>query len=444
VPIYGLRGFVGSFNPGWIPVFSLLALAPVWFCPALNASVATGQLTANPSFIGLGDVSVGNRHTESETLTNSNGPSLTISQVWTSASEFQLSGPSLPLTLASGQSATFNVTFTPTTGGSVVAVLSVIAIVSSSQDPNINYNSALSIPLSGTGTTPPGLLQAGYPNISFGSVRVGNSSARSETLSNSGDSAVSITQADLIGSAFSVDGLSLPLTVIPGKSFTFNVIFAPNGIGTVTGSISIVSDASNSPLIISLSGIGSAAGQLTVSPATLDFGDVVVGTSASLTATLSATGSSVTVSSATSNSSEFTLSGLSLPFTVAAGQSAPLTFSFKPQASGTDSASISIVSNASNSPTIEFLKGTGAVPAPHTIDLSWNPSTSAVVGYNIYRSSTSGGPYTKISSALNATTSYTDNSVQAGLTYYYVTTAVDGSGTESAYSNQAKAVVPTP
>ncbi len=61
---------------------------------------------------------------------------------------------------------------------------------------------ALSIPLSGTGTTPPGLLQASYSTISFGSVQMGNSSARSETLSNSGDSAVSITQANLTGSAF--------------------------------------------------------------------------------------------------------------------------------------------------------------------------------------------------------------------------------------------------
>ena len=213
------------FNPGWNPVVGLLALAATWCCPVLNASVATGQLTANPPIISFGEVSVGNSQTQSETLTNSNGTSLSISQVWTSGSEFQLSGPSLPLTLTSGQSATFNVTFTPTTGGSVVGALSVIAIVSSSQDPNINYNSPLSIPLSGTGTTLPGLLQASYSSISFGSVQMGNSSAQSEALNNSGDSSVSITQANLTGSAFSVNGLSLPVTVIPGQSFTFNVVF---------------------------------------------------------------------------------------------------------------------------------------------------------------------------------------------------------------------------
>ena len=108
---------MGYFSPGWNPVIGLLALAATWCCPALNASVATGQLTANPTIISFGDVLVGNSQVQSETLTNSNGTSLSISQVWTSGSEFQLSGPSLPLTIESGQSATFNVTFTPTTAG---------------------------------------------------------------------------------------------------------------------------------------------------------------------------------------------------------------------------------------------------------------------------------------------------------------------------------------
>lgn len=56
----------------------------------------------------------------------------------------------------------------------------------------------------------------------------------------------------------------------------------------------------------------------------------------------------------------------------------------------------------------------------------------------------SGGPYSRINSALEAATTYTDIAVTAGMTYYYVTTAVDGSGIESGYSNQVQAVIPTP
>src|SRR5256712_12938309 len=236
------------------------AAAATWCCPVLNASVASGQLTVNPATISFGEVLVGNSQTQSATLTNSNGANLTISQVWVSGSEFQLSGLGLPFSLAPGQSATFNVTFTPTTSGSVVGAISVTAMVSSSQDSNINSNSPLSVPLSGTGISPPTVLQATSSTISFGSVQVGNSSTQSETLTNSGGSSVSITQANLSGSAFSVSGLNLPLTLIPGQSFTFGVVFAPNSVGSVTGSLSVVSSASNSALAISLSGTGTAAG----------------------------------------------------------------------------------------------------------------------------------------------------------------------------------------
>ena len=77
--------------------------------------------------------------------------------------------------------------------------------------------------------------------------------------------------------------------------------------------------------------------------------------------------------------------------------------------------------------------------------LNWNArATSSVVGYNVYRGGVSDGPYTQINSALEAGTAYTYNKVSAGRTYYYVTTAVDGSGNESGYSNQTKAVIPTP
>jgi hypothetical protein len=75
--------------------------------------------------------------------------------------------------------------------------------------------------------------------------------------------------------------------------------------------------------------------------------------------------------------------------------------------------------------------------------LTWNASPSpGVAGYNIYRSLTSGGPYTKINSTLDPNAAYNDLAVNDGLTYYYVTTAVDSQGQESGYSNQAYATVP--
>jgi fibronectin type 3 domain-containing protein len=78
------------------------------------------------------------------------------------------------------------------------------------------------------------------------------------------------------------------------------------------------------------------------------------------------------------------------------------------------------------------------------VDLTWNASTSSATGYNIYRGGSSGGPYSQINSTLDSAASYIDNTVVAGNTYFYVTTAVDGNGVESVNSNQVQAVIPNP
>lgn len=83
-------------------------------------------------------------------------------------------------------------------------------------------------------------------------------------------------------------------------------------------------------------------------------------------------------------------------------------------------------------------------PQPHSVDLKWKASVSRVVGYNVYRSEMAQGPYIKLTSAPVRTTNYTDRSVQSGHTYLYAVTAVDSKGKESAYSNQAKAPIPSP
>jgi hypothetical protein len=88
---------------------------------------------------------------------------------------------------------------------------------------------------------------------------------------------------------------------------------------------------------------------------------------------------------------------------------------------------------------------TGVTGAAHSVTLSWTASTSSnLTGYYLYRSTQVGGPYTKLTASAVAGTTYTDMTVQAGGTYYYVATAVDGSGNESVFSNQASAVIPVP
>jgi fibronectin type 3 domain-containing protein len=76
------------------------------------------------------------------------------------------------------------------------------------------------------------------------------------------------------------------------------------------------------------------------------------------------------------------------------------------------------------------------------VTLSWTPSSSSFAGFNIYRGSLSGGPYSNANSALDSTASYTDTSVASGQTYYYVVTEVDSTGAESAYSDEVSAIIP--
>jgi hypothetical protein len=78
----------------------------------------------------------------------------------------------------------------------------------------------------------------------------------------------------------------------------------------------------------------------------------------------------------------------------------------------------------------------------HTVTLSWKASSSPVTGYNVYRSTSPAGNYVRINATLVQGTTFTDQYVQSGSTYYYVTRAVGVRGRESVNSNEARATIP--
>jgi Abnormal spindle-like microcephaly-assoc'd, ASPM-SPD-2-Hydin len=400
-----------------------------------GTAVSSGQLGASPSSLNFSNVQVGSSQTVTETLSNSGGGSVTISGANVIGSGFSTSGLTLPFTLAVGQSVLLNVTFYAGSAGSVTGNL---AISSNASNPTLN------VPLSGT-TVTPSQLSANPTSLNFGTVATGSSRTLAERLTNSGGSTLTISQIAPSGTGFSISGVNPPVTLYPAQSVTFNVTFAPQVGGSVSGNLAISSNGSNPNLSIPLTGTGSVPGQLAITPSTIDFGNVVVGTTKNQAATLTASNGPVTVSSATVTQSEFSLSGLTLPVTIPAGNSLSFSVIFSPQATGTASGSFNFLSNASNTPTAQSVTGSGTSAPQHSVSLTWNASTSSnVVGYNVYRGTVSGGPYTRINSSLETSTSDTDNTVQGGQTYYYVVTAVDSTGAESVYSNQTTAVIPYP
>ena len=84
----------------------------------------------------------------------------------------------------------------------------------------------------------------------------GTKSSQTVKLTNSGTASLTISQATVSGASFSFTGLTTPATLAGGSSTTFSVVFTPSSTGSVTGSVSLVSNASNSPAAIALSGTG--------------------------------------------------------------------------------------------------------------------------------------------------------------------------------------------
>ena len=80
----------------------------------------------------------------------------------------------------------------------------------------------------------------------------------------------------------------------------------------------------------------------------------------------------------------------------------------------------------------------------HAVTLNWTASiSSGVIGYNVYRRNAAGGPYTKVNSSVVTVTTYNDNTVQPGQTYFYVVTSINLSDdAQSSFSNEVMAPIP--
>lgn len=392
---------------------------------------AVGTLSSNPTSLSFSSTTVGQNQSLSETITNSGSASVSISQISVSGAGFSLVGAQSSQTLTAGQSTTFSVKFAPTSAGSATGTLTVSSDAS---------NPSLTVAVSGTGAASPGQLGSNPTSLNFGSVTVGSSQSLSATITNSGGSSVSISNVAINGSGYTLSGITTPLTLTSGQSTTFTVKFAPSSSGTANGTVTVTSDASNPSFAVSLTGTGTmAVGTVTISPSPCNLGSVQVGSSGSVSGKLSASAANVTVTNVSSNNSVFSVSGLSLPVTIAAGQNAPFTITFSPTATGSASATLTVTSNASPTTTTLSCTGTATAATTHSVNLSWNASTSSnISGYNIYRAlyaSSTCGSYGKINGLVNTTTLYTDSTVVNGNSYCYAATAVNTSNQESSYSN---------
>jgi len=188
--------------------------------------------------------------------------------------------------------------------------------------------------------------------INVGEVRVGSPAiTRDFAVTNSGGADLAITNAVVGGAPFSVK--SRPSIIAAGTTGYITVSFNPSTTGTFNDSLTIISDDATNPsgmIYLTGSGINSS---LSISPSSLDFGDVPVATTVNKTITL-ANGGSASVSIykyvLTSTYPSFAVVDSS-KHTVAGHDSAHVTLSFHPLAAGPFTATLTLTTNDNSSPT---------------------------------------------------------------------------------------------
>jgi len=360
----------------------------------------------------------------SVTLTNSGSAALAVTSISSSGNfaETNTCGSSV----AAGGNCTISVTFTPTSTGALSGTLSVVDTVGTQ-----------TVALSGTGATA-GNLVTSPASVAFGNVTTGQASSQTVTLTNNGGTPVTISSLSLSGSGVTTSGLTTPLTLGASGYTSFTVTFDPTSAGSVSGGVYLTNNGSTPSFELPVTGTGVAVASISLSPTSLSFANQGVGTtSAAQSVTLTNSGSASLTLSSISASGSFAETN-NCGSTVAAGGSCTIEVTLTPTTQGATSGTLAVADNATGSPQSVTLAGSG-VPQ---LQLSWTADTGSLNGYNTYRSTVSGGPYTKLNSTPQAANAYTDLTVSCGSTYYYVVTAVSTSNVESGYSNQAVATVP--
>lgn len=294
-------------------------------------------------------------------------------------------------------------------------------------------------------------------SFDFKTVVTGQTSSQSLLISNTGKAPLQIMALSISNKQFSIAGPSVPRVILPANSLTYTVTFTPTGSGNVSATLNITSNASNIPVSISLAGTGQKAfANLVITPVAISFGNLTLKSKSTQNVTLQNTGdTSLTIQGITETGAGFGYVDLSPGFSLAPNQKLTFQVWFSPVVAGPASAKVSFLSpNLASAETLS-LSGAGvtaATPPPtnpppptqHTVHLGWNASSSSVIGYRVYRSTVSGGPFDPLNGTAVVALTFDDSTVTSGATYYYVVTAVDNSGNESVYSNQATAVIPSP
>src|SRR5258708_341805 len=149
----------------------------------------------------------------------------------------------------------------------MLAILGTLFVATLSISGCVGLTSAGSPTKPGSGSTTSGVLAPSSTTVNFGNVRIGSTSLRTLTLTNTGAASVMIADTTVVGSEFRVIGVMSSISLAPGKSQAVQVEFAPKTGGSSSGSLVVASDASDPALTLPLSGTSIAGPSITTEPA---------------------------------------------------------------------------------------------------------------------------------------------------------------------------------
>jgi len=321
--------------------------------PTIVALTATGiaATTALPTTVAFGNIAIGSTSVaRGFSLTNNELTAITVSPM-TAPSPYAISSTTCGATLAAKSSCEVFVTLTPSVAG--VIEPSVITLTTS------GTNSPLTVNLTGAGVTPSSLSTSA---INFGSVAVGSSSAlHNVTLSNNEMTAINIA-AFAAPAPFAISNNTCGSSLASSAICSFSITMSPTTAGSFSKTLTIATSALNSPLSLSLSGTGYTLASL--SAASLNLGNVVVGTTspAQTLALVNGEQTSLTIHSITVPS-PFKLASTTCGSTLAGNSQCNISITLTPTAVGAvPLTSLSVLTTASSTALTAALTGAGVAP----------------------------------------------------------------------------------
>jgi hypothetical protein len=353
----------------------------------LNGTGAIPRMSFTPNVMAFGSVAVGDSSVLTDTVTNSGAVPLTITKIALTGSDttsYKESDncPRSPSTLAAGATCLATITFSPTVSGALNSALTVTDNTSAGSN-ILNLTGAGKYPAASFNPT----------KLAFGDVAPNTSSVMTDTVTNTGSVALTITKIELTGSNTTYYKESdncprSPSTLASGATCVLTVTFTPTTTGGLNSTLTITDNTSAGTNNLSLTGTGKYP-TLSFTPTKLAFGDVGLNSSSTLTDTVTNNGAvplTITQIALTGANTTYYKESDNCPrspSTLAAGLTCVVTVTFSPTISGGLNSTLTVTDNTSSGSNNLSLTGTGKYPT-----LSFTPTTLAFGDVGLSSSST--------------------------------------------------------